>query len=258
MGEAAAAAPAKADKKQAKAEAKLGMTKSEAKALAIVAEKRSQYWRDKAAAEAAVMAEVRARMRPIAFAEERHLDSKEQDKAVAAYCVGESAALRVFGLGQRLNGGRFGTGYVGALASAYVRLREAEANGACVNADGEFRSEEAQSTARDTAQKEAEQMIYMQEKIRYLMQTHSEVAWRLSQEMARIRNDHLAAAAEDDLMSCAAYDYLLTFLSGLWKDIKAMAASKVEQRGNEDDGDGGEYELFYESDDDADDGPYRF
>ncbi len=45
--------------------------------------------------------------------------------------------------------------------------------------------------------------------------------------MARIRNDHLAAAAEDDLMSCAAYDYLLTFLSGLWKDIEAMAASKV-------------------------------
>ena len=101
-------------------------------------------------------------------------------------------------------------------------------------------------------------MIYMQEKIRYLMQTHSEVAWRLSQEMARIRNDHLAAAAEDDLMSCAAYDYLLTFLSGLWKDIEAIAASKVKQRGNEDDGDGGEYERFYESDDDTDDGPYRF
>ena len=70
MGEAAAAAPAKADKKQAKAEAKLGMTKSEAKALAIVAEKRSQYWRDKAAVEAAVMAEIRARMRPIAVVEE--------------------------------------------------------------------------------------------------------------------------------------------------------------------------------------------
>ena len=36
------------------------------------------------------------------------------------------------------------------------------------------------------------------------------------------------------------------------------AVGKVKQRGNEDDGDGGEYELFYESDDDADDGPYRF
>ena len=76
--------------------------------------------------------------------------------------------------------------------------------------------------------------------------------------MARIRNDHLAAAAKDDLMSCADYDYVLMFLSGLWKDIEAMAASKVTQRGNEDDGDGGEYERFYESDDDADDGPYRF
>ena len=78
-------------------------------------------------------------------------------------------------------------------------------------------------------------MIYMQEKIRYLMQTHSEVAWRLSQEIARIRNDHLAAAAEDSLMSCAAYDYLLMFLTELWKDMKATAASKVKQRGNEDD-----------------------
>ncbi len=128
---------------------------------------------------------------------------------------------------------------MGALASAYVRLREAEAYGACVNADGEFSSEEARSTARDTAQKKAEHMIYMQEKIRYLMQTHSEISWRLSQEMARIRSDHLAAAAKDDLMSCAAYNYVLMFLSGLWKDIEAMAASKVKQRGNEDDGDGG-------------------
>ncbi len=67
---------------------------------------------------------------------------------------------------------RFGGGYVGALASAYVRLREAEACGACVSADGEFRSEEAQSTARDTAQKEAEHMICVQERIRNMMQTH--------------------------------------------------------------------------------------
>ena len=59
-------------------------------------------------------------------------------------------------------------------------------------------------------------------------------------------------------MSCAAYDYLLMFLSALRKDIEAMAASKVKQRGNEDDGDGGEYEWFYESDDDAYNGPYRF
>ncbi len=158
--------------------------------------------------------------------------------------------------------GRFGGGYVGALASAYVRLREAQAYGACVNADGEFRSEETQSTARDTAQKEAEQMIYMQEKVRYLMQTHSEIAWRLSQEMVRICNDHLAAAAKDGHMSCAAYDYLLMLYicscrnTELWKDMKATAASKVKQRGNEDDGDGGEYERFYESDDYADDGPF--
>ena len=51
--------------------------------------------------------------------------------------------------------------------------------------------------------------------------------------------------------------------------MKATAVSKdtpsktrpqiqVKQRGNEDDGDGGEYERLYESDDDADDGPYRF
>ena len=65
------AAPAKADEKQSKAEAKLNMAKSKAKAQAIVAKKRSQYLGDnKAAAEAAVMAEVRARMRPIAVAEE--------------------------------------------------------------------------------------------------------------------------------------------------------------------------------------------
>ena len=76
--------------------------------------------------------------------------------------------------------------------------------------------------------------------------------------MVRIRNNHLAAAAKDGRMSCAAYDYVLVFLSGLWKDIEAMAASKAEQRGNEDDGDFGEYERFCESDDDADDGPYRF
>ncbi len=101
-------------------------------------------------------------------------------------------------------------------------------------------------------------MIYMQEKILYLMQTHSEIAWRLSQEMVRICNDHLAAAAKDDQISCAAYDYVLMFLSELWKDMKATAASKVKQRGNEDDGDGGEYERFYESDDYADDGPCRF
>ena len=72
------------------------------------------------------------------------------------------------------------------------------------------------------------------------------------------RNDHLAAAAKDGLVSCAAYDYVLMFLSGLWKDIEVIAASKVKQRGNEDDGDGGEYERFYESDDHADDLPYRF
>ena len=103
-------------------------------------------------------------------------------------------------------------------------------------------------------------MIYVQEKIRYLMQTHSEIACRLSQEMVKIRNDHLAAAAKDGNMSCAAYDYVLMYLSELWKDMKATAtaASKVKQRGNKDDGDGGEYERFYESDDYADDGPYRF
>ena len=74
--------------------------------------------------------------------------------------------------------------------------------------------------------------------------------------MVRIRNDHLAAAAKDGRMSCAAYDYVLMFLSELWKVMKATAASKVKQRGNEDDGDGGEYERFYESDDYADDGPF--
>ena len=45
-------------------------------------------------------------------------------------------------------------------------------------------------------------------------------------------------------MSCAAYDYVLMFLSELRKDMKATAASKVKQRGNEDDGDGGEYERL--------------
>ncbi len=70
--------------------------------------------------------------------------------------------------------------------------------------------------------------------------------------MVRIRDDHLAAAAKDDHMSCAAYDYVLHLLSELWKDMKATAASKdtpaetrtqikVKHRGNEDDGDGGEY-----------------
>ena len=62
--------------------------------------------------------------------------------------------------------------------------------------------------------------------------------------MARTRNDHLAAAAKDGHMSCAAQDYVLMFLSELWKDMKATAATKVKQRGNEDDGDGGEYERF--------------
>ena len=122
MGEAAAAAPAKEDEKQTtKAEAKLDMAKSKAKERAIVAEKRSQYLGDKAAPEAAVMAEVRARMHPIAVAEERRLDSKEQDEAVTADCIGKSAGLRVFSLGKRLNMGRFGGGYVhGGLG---VRLR---------------------------------------------------------------------------------------------------------------------------------------
>ena len=79
----------------------------------------------------------------------------------------------------------------------------------------------------------------------------------------------MSAAAKDGRMSCAAYDYVLKFLSELCKDMNATAASKdapaeirpqiqVEQRGNEDARDGGEYERFYESDDDADDGPYRF
>ena len=76
--------------------------------------------------------------------------------------------------------------------------------------------------------------------------------------MVRVRNDHLAAAAKDNRMSCAAYDYALMFLSELWTDMKATAASKAKQRGSENDGYGGEYERFYESDDYADDGPYRF
>ena len=89
MGEAAAAAPAKADEKLTKAEAKLDIAISKEEARAIVAEKRSQYLRDKAAVKAAVRAEVRARMRSVAVAEERPLDSKEQDEAVVADCVGK-------------------------------------------------------------------------------------------------------------------------------------------------------------------------
>ena len=96
---------------------------AKAKAQATVAEKRSQYLREKAAAEAAVMAEVRTRMRPIAAAEEQQLDSKEQAEARTADQVGEYAGLRVFGLGKHLVGG-FGSGYVGDLACAYVRLQK--------------------------------------------------------------------------------------------------------------------------------------
>jgi hypothetical protein len=216
-GEAAGAALAKVDEKQSKAEAKRDVANAKAKAQAIVAEKRSQYLREKAAAEAAVMAEVRTRMRPIAAAEEQQLDSKEQAEARTADQVGEYAGLRVFGLGKHLVGG-FGSGYVGDLACAYVRLQKIVAYGACVNADGEFRSEEAQSTARDTAQKEAEHMIHLEERIRYLMLTHSEIDRRLSREMVRLRNDHFAAAAKDDRESCAAYDYVLLFLSELSKE----------------------------------------
>ncbi len=87
--------------------------------------------------------------------------------------------------------------------------------------------------------------------------------------MVRIRSDHLAAAAKDGRMSCAANDYVLKFLSELWKDMNATAASKdspaeirpqikVKQRGNEDGGDCGEYGRFYESDDYTVDGPYSF
>ena len=222
----AAAAEAKVAAKQTKAEVKAAKAKAKAEAEAIVTAKHSTYMKEKAAAEAAVIAEVTARVCTVAVAEEQCLDSKVLKEAVTADCVGRDATRRAFGLGHYPAIGSFDGGYVGALARAYVRLTEVEAYGACVNADGEFRSEKAQSTARETAQKQAEHMIYLQEKIRYLMQTHSEVVRRLSREMVRIRNDHSAAAAKDDRLSCAAYDDVLKFLSEPWVDVEATAASK--------------------------------
>ncbi len=58
------------------------------------------------------------------------------------------------------------------------------------------------------------------------MQTHSEIDRGLSREMVRIRNDHFAATAKNGHMSCAAYDYVLMFLSELSKEKEATAASK--------------------------------
>ncbi len=45
-------------------------------------------------------------------------------------------------------------------------------------------------------------MINMQEKIRYLIQSHSEIEWRLSQEIDRIRNDHLASCVPYVICVC--------------------------------------------------------
>ncbi len=100
------------------------------------------------AAEAAVIAEVRARICPIAVAEEQRLDSEMLNEAVTARCavpaetVGRNATLRAFGLRQCP-----ATGYVGDLVRACVRMRELKAF-ENYDAFGELRGPNARSTAR--------------------------------------------------------------------------------------------------------------
>ena len=222
----AAAAEAKVAIKQTKAEVKAAKAKAKAEAEAIVTAKHSSYMKEKAAAEAAVIAEVRARKCPVAVAEEQCLDSKGLKEAVTAGCsvpaedVGRSATLRAFGLGHYPAAGSFDGGYVGNLVRACFRLRELEA---FENFDsrGEIRSAKARSTARDATQREAEKVIFLQEKIRYLTQVHLEVAKRLPREMAKIRKDSAANERWHD-----AYDIVIKFLSELWVDVEATAASK--------------------------------
>ena len=64
-------------------------------------------------------------------------------------------------------------------------------------------------------------MILLQEKIRYLTQVHLEVAKGLPREMAKIRKDSAANEGWHD-----AYDIVIKFLSELWVDLEATAASK--------------------------------
>ncbi len=60
----------------------------------------------------------------------------------------------------------------------------------------------------------------------YALDSYSEIDRRLSREIVRIRNGHFAATAKDDPYSCAAYDYVLLFLSDLSKEEDAKVASK--------------------------------
>ena len=219
----AAAAGTTVAAKQTEAEVKAAKAKSKAEAEALLAARHLKYLKEKEAAEVAVIAEVRARMCPVAVAEEQRLDSETLNAAMTARCavpaddVGRDAMLRAFGLRQCP-----ASGYVGNLVRACVRMRELEAF-ENYDAFGELRSAKARSTARDATQKEAEKMIFFQEKIRYLTQVHLEVAKGLPREMAKMRED--SATARNGRWRDA-YDIAIKFLSDLWVDIEATAASK--------------------------------
>jgi hypothetical protein len=219
----AAAAGTTVAAKQIEAEVKAAKAKSKAEAEALLAARHSKYLKEKEAAEVAVIAEVRARMCPVAVAEEQRLDSETLNAAMTARCavpaddVGRDAMLRAFGLRQCP-----ASGYVGNLVRACVRMRELEAF-ENYDAFGELRSAKARSTARDATQKEAEKMIFFQEKIRYLTQVHLEVAKGLPREMAKMRED---SATTRNGRWRDAYDIAIKLLSDLWVDMEATAASK--------------------------------
>jgi hypothetical protein len=152
----AAAAGATGAAKQTKAEVKAAKAKAKTEAEALVAADHSKYLKENEAAKAAVIAEVRAHMCPVAVAEEQRLDSELLNEAVTARCVvpaetvGRNTALRAFGLMQCP-----ASGYGGDLVRACVRMRELKA---VVNygAFGELRGAKARSTAREATQTEAE------------------------------------------------------------------------------------------------------